>query len=133
MDEGGFEYHEMDVMGEKYPEYADMNQDQLDDEYQNLSQERLELLRRDSDNARLENVKKRMDYIERIQDKRVKETSFTSNNDGTVTIKTRKDSEAVSRLEFPGVPQNESGEEKTGRPENEPRFVIVNFIKSNHD
>ena len=74
-----------------------------------------------------------MDYIERIQDKRVKDTSFTSNDDGTVIIKTRKDSETISGLEFPEVPQNESGKEKTGRPENEPRYVIENFIKSNQD
>ena len=45
---GSYDF-EMQDLGQKYPEYADMNQDQLDDEYQNLSKECLDLLRNDDD------------------------------------------------------------------------------------
>ena len=53
-----------------------MTNDQLNNEYQNLSQERLDLLRGDSDNDRLDNVKKRMDYIDRISEYRETETTI---------------------------------------------------------
>ena len=43
-----------------------MDDEQLDNEYDNLSQEHLDLLHRDSDNVRLDNVIKRNTYIECI-------------------------------------------------------------------
>ena len=60
----------------KYPQQDEMTNDQLNNEYQNLSQERLDLLRGDSDNDRLDNVKKRMDYIDRISEYRETETTI---------------------------------------------------------
>ena len=83
----------MQYLGRKYPQYDYMNDEQLNDEYDNLALERLNLLRGDSDNDRLDNVKKRMDYIDHIRkDKRsYNVSSFMYCDDGeTVRITTRK-------------------------------------------
>ena len=58
MAEGEFDDIEMQDLGQKYPEYNDMNYQQLNHEYQNLTQERLDLLRGDSNNVKLDDVKK---------------------------------------------------------------------------
>lgn len=69
-----------------------MTNDQLNNEYQNLSQECLDLLHNDDD-VRLDDLKKWMDYIDRISEYRKTETTFTYNKDEkTVIIKTRKGS-----------------------------------------
>ena len=90
-------------MGQKYPQYDEMNDEELDNEYQNLSKERLDLLRNDDD-VRSDDVKKRMSYIDRIRENRNNETSFIYSDDGeTVKITTRKGGRGQSapEIEFP--------------------------------
>ena len=101
MAEGGFDDYEMENMDEKYPEYDKMNDEQLDNEYDDLSQERLDLLRSgDNDNDRLDNVKIRISYIDKLKSQIQAETSFTDNDSGTVTIKNPNNTQVIN---LPGV------------------------------
>ena len=120
MAEGGFEDFEMQDLGQKYPQYDEMNDEELDNEYQNLSKECLDLLHNDDD------VKKRMSYIDRIQENRNNETSFTDNDNGeTVRITTRKGGKSLSTPEIDFINTNT-------RPENEIIPSIEKFITDNH-
>ena len=90
MAEGGLDDFEMEDVGRKFPQYDDMDDEQLENEYEGLIRTRYSLL--NDPNAREErvkDVKERINYIERIHENRIGETTFTSNDDGkTVTIKT---------------------------------------------
>ena len=84
---GGFDFEMNDLGGRRFPEYDTMDNDQLNIEYNTLTNERLDLLRND-DPSRLEEVKDRLSDVDRLQSTREDETVFT--DDGkTVTI-TRK-------------------------------------------
>ena len=72
MAEVGFDDFEMQDLGQKFPQYDEMNDEELDNEYQILSKERLDLLRNDDD-VRSDDVKKRLSYIDRIRENRNKE------------------------------------------------------------
>ena len=75
-----------------------------------------------------------MSYSDHISENRETESTFTSNKYGEiVTIKTRKGSITTPGLDLPEVTQNKLGKEKIGRPENEPKYVIENFIKNKYD
>ena len=97
----GFDDFEMEDLSRKYPEYDNLDDQQLNDEYDSLTQKRLDLLRDaiEPQDEQFVNVKERMNYIERIQENRYRETSFTSNNDGTITIG-RSDEPSTSGLFF---------------------------------
>ena len=106
-----FDDFEMGDFGRKYPEYDDMTDEEIYSEYQNLSQERLDLLRGDSvpQDEKYADVINRMSYIERTgRMKGVAETTFTGNKDGTGTINTRRDSFEAPGIEFPDVEQEMS-------------------------
>ena len=75
MTEQGFDDFKMQDLGQKYPQYDEMNDEQLDNEYQNRSKECLDLLHGDD-------VKKKMSYINHNQENRNKETSITDNDNG---------------------------------------------------
>ena len=94
----GFDDFEMKDLGRKYPKYDDMNREELNNEYDSLTQDRLNLLRNDTDpqDEKFVDVKERTNYIDRILENRfgsrAGETTFTSNNDSkTVTIKRKGD------------------------------------------
>ena len=72
MAEVGFDDFEMQDLGQKFPQY-EMNDEELDNEYQILSKERLDLLHNDDDDVRSDDVKKRLSYIDRIRENRNKE------------------------------------------------------------
>ena len=108
MAEEGFDDFEMQDLGRSYPQYDDMN-----DEYDNLAQEHLNLLHGGDDNVELDNVKKRINYIECIrEDKRsYNESSFMYSDDGETVKITRKGgrSQSAPEIEFPDTtgPENE--------------------------
>ena len=85
MAEEGFEYHEMDAMGKKYPEY-DMNYEQLDYEYNHIQ----DLLR---DGQKIKNDEenreytKRSEYLLKLICKKEQETSFIGSDDGKKVLK----------------------------------------------
>ena len=87
-----------------------MNDDDLNSEYQNLSQKRLDLLCGDNvDNVRSQDTDKRMRYIVYlIQEKKTTETMFTSDKDDvTVIIKT---SEGIHKT--PGIDFSDENNER---------------------
>ena len=107
MAEGGFEYHEMEDLGRKYPKYDNMTDEQLNIENENLRQGRLDSLLTDDDDSS-DDIKKGSDYIDRIRENRNKETSLIDNKDDeTVIIKTEDgNSDTAHELQFPEVPQD---------------------------
>ena len=72
----GFDNFKMEDLGRNYPEYDNMNEQELDNEYVNLTHERLNVLRDYDDNDKLNIVKERINYIERIQENKLGETTF---------------------------------------------------------
>ena len=124
MAEGGLDDFEMQDVDQKYPQYDEMNDEGLDNEYQNLSKKRLDLLCNDDD-VRSDDVKKRMSYIDRIRENR-NETSFTGYDNGeTVKVTRRKGGESLSTPEIDFINTNT-------RPENEIIPSIEKFISDNH-
>ena len=92
----------MEELGNEYPEYDDMDYDQLNDRDNELDQQRLDLLRNPDATAddRIE-ILNREKYIDYLRDKiDVRETSFTDSNDNkTVTI-TRRENRIASAHEI---------------------------------
>ena len=130
----GFDDFEMEDLGRKYPEYDDMNEVELNNEYDSLIQSRLNLLRGDTDNQdKIVSVNERMNYIDCIRenrpnslaDRRAVETTFTDNNDGTITIR-RSDEPSTSGIIVPALdlPKN---------ARNKKAFAVEDFIKRNND
>ena len=116
MAEGGFDDFEMDDLGSKYPEYDDLNEQELYDEYDSLTQNRLKLLRSDTDpqDEQFVHVKERVNYIERIE-----ENKFgTSNKDGKTVIGSTS---GIIAPEF-----------ELESPKNEKVFAVEDFIKRNY-
>ena len=125
MAEGGFDDFEMEYMGRKYPEYDDMNEQELHDEYENLLKNRLNLLNDDpsTQDEQFIDVKERINYIDSTLENSFGKTTFTSNNDGrTITIKIR-DTRSYTAPEVDII----------GTPENENVFAIGDFIRRNYD
>ena len=84
MAEEGSDDYEMEDLGRKYPEYDDLNEQDLDDEYDNLLKNRLHLLR--NDNNPQYDINKRINYIERIKENKFGEATFINNKDGRTVI-----------------------------------------------
>ena len=123
MAKGGFDDFEMQDLGQKYPRYDEMNNEELDNEYQNLSKESSDLLLGD---VRLDDVKKRISYVDRIRENRNNETSFIYSDDGeTAKITTRKGGRSQSAPEI-------ELHDTTTRPENETIPAIEKFISDNY-
>ena len=101
----------MEDVSKKYPEYDEMDEQQLDDEYNILSKKRLDLLKDDIEIEHNEfvDVKERMDYIDNIRNQKFKETTFT----------------------FPELPADNINIEKN--PESKKEFSIEDFIRRNYD
>ena len=122
MAEGGFDDYEMQDLGEKYPEYDKMNDEQLGIEYDDLSQERLNLLRsEDNDKDRLNHVKIRISYIDKLKSQRQSETCFTDNDSGTVTIKNPNKTQVIN---LPGVYFD-----NISSPNDNPSFLLTQYIR----
>ena len=131
----GFDDFEMEDLAEKYSEYNDMNEQELNDEYYNLIQKRLNLLKSGTNpqDEQFVNAKERIDYIDRIQvdrqNRSAVETTFTDNKDGkTVTIE-RKGDPSTRVL----APELDRTVEPPTEPENEKIFAIEDFIRRNYD
>ena len=108
----------MKNLGKKHPEY---------DEYHSLSKKHLDLLRDniDPEYNKFVDVKERMNYIEKIKENKIGETTFTDNNDGkTVTIQ-RKGDPSTSVL----APELDITAELPAQPENEKIFAVEDFKK----
>ena len=126
MAEGGFDDFEMEYMGRNYQEYDDMNEQELNDEYENLLKNRLNLLNDDpsTQDEQFVDVKERINYIDSTLENSFGETIFTSNNDGkTITIKIRGDTRSYTAPEVDII----------GTPENEKVFAVGDFIRRNYD
>ena len=81
MAEGVFDDYEMEDLSENYPEYNDMNEQQMNDEYDNLTRTRRGLfIDLDATEDCVEEIRKRIDYIVSILENRQRETTFTDNN-----------------------------------------------------
>ena len=87
----GFEEFEMKDLGRNYPEYDDMNIEELNNEYDSITQKRSNLLGDNTvtqDNGQFVNIKERTNYIDCILENRygsragseAVETTFTDNN-----------------------------------------------------
>ena len=64
MAEGGFEAFEMEDLSENYPEYNNMNEQQLNDEYDNLTRTRRGLfIDPDASEDRVEEIRERIEFI----------------------------------------------------------------------
>ena len=126
----GFDDFEMEDLSRKYPEYDNLNDQQLNDEYDSLTNKHLELLRGDTNpqDEQFVNVKERINYIDRILENRQSETTFTSNNDSkTVTIKRKGDTRSYS------APELDITAKLLENPENEKIFTVEDFIRRNYD
>ena len=133
MAEGGFDDFEMEDLGRNYPEYYDMNDLKLGNEYEGLVRTRYSLLNvPNAKEVRVKDVRDRITYIDRIKENRLSETTFTDNNDGkTVTIK-RKGDPSTSVLapeldieaELPNLFESAA---------NEKIFNVEDFIRRNYD
>ena len=67
----GFDDFEMKDLSRKYPEYDDMNEQELNDEYDSLTQKCLNLLRDDTNpQDEIISVNERTNYIDRILENR---------------------------------------------------------------
>ena len=127
----------MDNIVRKYPEYDDMNEQELN-KYYNLIQKHLNLLKSGTNpqDEQLVNVKERIENIDRIQGNRQNssagETTFTDNKDSkTVTIKrTGSNSSAVRSYSAPKV---DITAELPAEHENEKIFAVEDFIRTNYD
>ena len=121
----GFDDLEMKELGNKYPGYDDMDNTTLDNEYNQLTNERLDLLHIDNP-TRLEEVQNRMRYIEYIRGTDVVETTFTSNGDGkTITINRKgQRSNSAPEVQF---------DTKIDRPMNRVLDSVQEFIHRNYD
>ena len=101
MDEGGFDDFEMKDLGKKYPQYDEMNYDQLANEYNNLQ----DLLINDKfvkkNQKKSREYEKKFHYLSNLLYEMEQETSLTENDDGkTVTITNKK---SGVQLKTPGV------------------------------
>ena len=123
----GLDDFEMKVFDRKYPEYDDMNEQELNNENDWLTQQRLDLLISDinPEDEQVVDVKQRMNYIDRILENRQRETTFTDNNGKTVTIE-RKGDPSTSVL----APELDI---TLDEPENEKIFAVEDFIRRNYD
>ena len=70
MAEGGFDDFEMKEISRKYPEYENMNEQELNDEYASLTNERLNLLNDPNKEDDAKDIKERITYIDCILEKR---------------------------------------------------------------
>ena len=123
MIEGEFDDFQMEELGNKYPEYDDMDTTALDNEYERLTNERLDLLRSDNP-TRLEEVKNRLRYIGSVRGDGIVETKFTSDGSGkTVTIERRGQSTSAPEVQFIKPSNN---------PINETNKAVENFISTNY-
>ena len=71
---------EMEDLGRKDPEYDIMNEQELDNEYVNITHDHLNLLHDDDDDDnsdKLNVVKEKINYIEHILENKLGETTFT--------------------------------------------------------
>ena len=73
-----FDDFEMEDMSRKYPEYDNYDEQELNDEYDSLTLKRLDLFRSDiePEDEQIVDVKERMNYIERIQENKVRPPSL---------------------------------------------------------
>ena len=121
---------EMEDMSRKYPEYDNLDEQELNNEYGSLTQKRLDLLRDDieSEHNEFVDVKERMNYIDRILENRQSETTFTDTNGKTVTIK-RNGNPSTSVL----APELDITAKLLNEPKNEKIFAVEDFIRRNYD
>ena len=123
----GFDDFEMEDMSRKYPEYGNLDDQQLNNEYDSLTQKRLDLLGDDvqPEHNEFVDVKERMNYIDRILENRQSETTFTDNNNRkTVTIKRKGDPSTSVLAPKMGI---------INEPEKEKIFGVEDFIRRNYD
>ena len=128
MAEGGFEDYEMEDFGRKYPEYDNMNEQELNDEHNRLINSHFNLLKYDiqPEHPSLVENNERINYIDSTLENRfgsrAVETTFTNNKDGkTVTIQ-RKGEPSTSVL----VPKVDILDELLKRP------VIEDFVRKQY-
>ena len=88
----------MEEMSTMYPKYDNYNEQDLHDEYNILVKKRWKILinykpeEDEYNDCLIEEVNKRMNYIDRLLENKYSETTFTDNNDGkTVTIQRKGD------------------------------------------
>ena len=100
MTEGGFEDLEMKDLGKKCPEYDNYNEQELNDEYNRLTNRCLNLLRYniEPEHNKFVDVKERMNYIQKIKENKIRETTFTDNNNGKTVTTERKGDPSTSVL-----------------------------------
>ena len=122
----------MEEMSTMYPKYDNYNEQDLHDEYNILVKKRWKILinykpeEDEYNDCLIEEVNKRMNYIDRLLENKYSETTFTDNNDGkTVTIQRKGDpSTSVLAPELDLIVE---------LPENEKMFAVEDFIRRKHD
>ena len=126
MAEGGFEDYEMEGFGRKYPEYDDINEQELNDECNRLINNRFNLIRYDiePEHPSLVENYERINYINSNLENRfgfrAVETTFIDKKDGkTVTIQRKGEpSTSVAVLKVEDI-LDELPDELLKIPENE--------------
>ena len=119
----------MEDLSSKYSEYDDMNEQELNNEYDSLLNKHLGSLRNDIEpqDEQFVNVKERMNYNDRILENKSAETTFTDNNDGkTVTIQ-RKGNPCTSVL----APEVDITAEPLNKTGNDKLLAIQGFVRRN--
>ena len=126
----GFNDFQMEDLSIKYSEYDDMNREELNNEYDSLIKDGLNLIRDETDpqDEQFVYIKKRTNYIDHILENKFSETTFTDNNDGkTVTIKRKVDpstSVLPPKVDITDKLLNKSGNDKL--------LAIQGFIRRNY-
>ena len=137
MAEGGFEDFEMEDLGRNYLQYNNMNEQQLNDEYDNLTRiSRNLLIYPDAPEDRVEEIRERIDYIDSILENRKRETTFT---DGKTAVTRKRKGDildllgaTIKRPKTELKIESELTDELLENPENEKKFAIENFIRKKY-
>ena len=121
----------MEEMSTMYPKYDNYNEQDLHDEYNILVKKRWKILinykpeEDEYNDCLIEEVNKRMNYIDRLLENKYSETTFTDNNDGkTVTIQ-RKGDPSTSVL----APELDLTDKLLESPENEKNICCWRLYK----
>jgi hypothetical protein len=92
---------ELEEMEKRYPQYDDMNYDDLTTNLTTLEDNMKVKVMYSSDPLTITNLKNELDYVKLIMERRaIEETTFTEGNDGTVNISGPSGSTTVPGVEF---------------------------------
>jgi hypothetical protein len=96
-----YDYLELEEMEKSYPQYDDMNYDDLTTNLRKLEDNVKNEAMYGSDPIAITDLKSELDYVKLIMERRaIEETTFTEGNDGTVNISGPSGSTTVPGVEF---------------------------------